>query len=32
VPLGERHVVHFKPGKELRELVDNDAPLVDNDD
>jgi len=23
VPLGERHVVHFKPGKELRELVDN---------
>ena len=32
VPLGERHVVHFKPGKELRELVDNDAPLMDNDD
>jgi len=23
VPLGERYVVHFKPGKELRELVDN---------
>ena len=32
VPLGERHVVHFKPGKELRELVDNDARLMDNDD
>ena len=31
VPLGERHVVHFKPGKELRQLVDNDHPLVDND-
>ena len=31
VPLGERHVVHFKPGKELRQLVDNDAPLTDND-
>lgn len=23
VPLGERYVVHFKPGKELRQLVDN---------
>jgi integration host factor subunit beta len=23
VPLGERYAVHFKPGKELRELVDN---------
>ena len=31
VPLGERHVVHFKPGKGLRQLVDNDAPLTDND-
>jgi integration host factor subunit beta len=31
VPLGERHVVHFKPGKELRQLVDNDHPLADND-
>jgi integration host factor subunit beta len=31
VPLGERHVVHFKPGKELRQLVDNGAPLVDDD-
>jgi integration host factor subunit beta len=31
VPLGERHVVHFKPGKDLRQLVDNGMPLVDND-
>lgn len=23
VPLGERYVVHFKPGRELRQLVDN---------
>ena len=23
VPLGERYVVHFKPGKELRQRVDN---------
>jgi integration host factor subunit beta len=23
VPLGARYAVHFKPGKELRELVDN---------
>ena len=31
VPLGERHVVHFKPGKDLRQLVDNGMPLLDND-
>ncbi len=31
VPLGERHVVHFKPGKDLRQLVDNGLPLLDND-
>ncbi|MBC7163236.1 integration host factor subunit beta [Immundisolibacter sp.] len=31
VPLGERYVVHFKPGKDLRQLVDNGLPLLDND-
>ncbi|HCO44420.1 HU family DNA-binding protein [Immundisolibacter sp.] len=32
VPLGERYVVHFKPGKELRHLVDNSTdPFTDND-
>jgi integration host factor subunit beta len=31
VPLGERHVVHFKPGKELRQLVDRGTPLVEDD-
>lgn len=30
VPLGERYVVHFKPGKELRELVDNGKALSDD--
>lgn len=31
VPLGERHVVHFKPGKELRELVDTGKAPPDDD-
>lgn len=31
VPLGERHVVHFKPGKDLRQLVDGGLPLRDDD-
>ena len=28
VPLGARYAVHFKPGKELRELVDNGARVA----
>ena len=32
VPLPGRYVVHFKPGKELRERVNNGAYLSDADD